>query len=214
MRADHVFREGEAVPLEVVIKMIEGAGAHQFWMIDPHSIKIPEMFVIPVKADSAISLFAEKIKTLVSGMGDVSLVSPDMGGIRRLDLLSEELGGVETVIINKDRDLETGNVSVAQVKGTVKKICFIVDDIIATGGTVIEAVSSLKKQGAEKVYIMGTHPVFVGDAVKGLENAGAEKVFVTDSIYLPEEKKFKNLETLTLADTIATQIRIWHAEFV
>ena len=62
MRADHMFRTGEAVPLEVVIKMIEDSGLHEIIIIDPHSIKIPEMFKIPVHNLSALSLFAKKIK--------------------------------------------------------------------------------------------------------------------------------------------------------
>src|SRR5690606_17819795 len=118
MRADHIFRSGEAVPLEVIIKTIEGVGLSRIWIVDPHSIKIPELFSIPVKADTAVPLFAAKIKEIEPDLEKVSIVSPDMGGIRRLDLLSKELGGVEQVIVNKDRDYETGEIQVAEVKGT------------------------------------------------------------------------------------------------
>ena len=207
MRADHMFRTGEAVPLEVVIGLLESNHLDEIVIIDPHSIKIPELFKITVHNLSAIHVFAKKIKELQGNNGEISIVSPDMGGIRRLDLLSEELGGVNKVIINKDRDLETGSITVRISEGEIKGTCFIVDDIISTGKTIVDSVDVLLENGAEEVYIMATHPVFAPGASKLLKNSKAKKVYVTDTIEVSEEDKFENLEVLSVADLISQVVK-------
>ena len=207
MRADHIFRPGEAVPLELVIKLLEDSGLKEVIFVDPHSIKLPEMFKIPVKNLSALGIFAEKIKDIEPNAEKITIVSPDMGGIRRLDLLSDALGGgINQVHINKDRDYEGGGVSVAEYKGEVRGICFIVDDIIATGKTIAQAAETLINNGAEKVYVMATHPVFSEGASELLNNCPASKVFVTDSIPVTFEEIFEKLTVLSLSDLIVGSI--------
>jgi len=206
MRADHMFRTGEAVPLEVLIKMIEDSGLHEIIIIDPHSIKIPEMFKIPVHNLSALSLFAKKIKELTA-IRDLTIVSPDTGGIRRLEQLDELLGGANKVVINKDRNLESGEVRVAEFEGKIKGKCFIIDDIISTGKTVLQAINTLIQNGAEEVYVFGTHPVFSEDADRLLEGSKAKKIYVTDSIPVPPEKNFAKLEILSIAELITDAIK-------
>lgn len=208
MRADHVFRTGEAVPLELVIKMIEDAGLNEIIIVDPHSIKIPEMFKISVKDLSALSMFAAKIKEIEPNLENVTIVSPDMGGLRRLEILDELLGGgVNKVQINKDRDYESGAVKVAEHTGEIKGICMIIDDIISTGKTIAQAVETLMVNGAEKVYVMATHPVFSQKSTQLLAESDATRVFVTDSIPVPAEEMFDKLEILPLAPLIAAEIQ-------
>lgn len=207
MRADHMFRTGEAVPLEVVIGLLESNHLDEIVIIDPHSIKIPELFKITVHNLSAITVFAKKIKELQGNNREISIVSPDMGGIRRLDLLSEELGGVNKVIINKDRDLETGSITVRISEGEIKGTCFIVDDIISTGKTIADSVDVLLENGAQEVYIMATHPVFAPGAVELLKNSKAKKVYVTDTIEVSAEDKFENLEVLSVAGLISSSLK-------
>ena len=206
MRADHIFRTGEAVPLEVVIKMIQDAGLSEIIIVDPHSIKIPELFSIPVRNLSALSMFASKIKELEKDSSQITIVSPDMGGLRRLQQVDELLGGVNKVSINKDRNYATGDISVAAFEGEIRGNCFIVDDIISTGKTIVQAVDTLKKEGAQKVYVFGTHAVFSENASEILQNCDAEKIFVTDSIPVFPEKKFEKLEVLPIASLIASAI--------
>lgn len=215
MRADHMFRTGEAVPLEVIIKMIQDSGLDEIIIVDPHSIKIPELFSIPVKNLSALSLFAAKIKEIEPEHTNITIVSPDMGGIRRLKLLDEMLGGVNQVVINKERDYQTGAVKVDAFEGKIKGTCFIIDDIISTGKTIAQAVETLVKNGARsessgqagKVYVFGTHPVFVENAQELLQSSKSQKIFVTDSIPVPSEKQFEKLEVLSIAEIICASIR-------
>lgn len=207
-RADHIFRVGEAVPLEVVIKMVESAGLTKIIIADPHSIKIPEMFLIPITDVSAIPVFAEKIKEIRnSDLSNVTVVSPDMGGIRRIKLLSEALNGVSYVAINKDRDLETGSVAATKHEGQINEVCFIVDDIVSTGHTVVEAVDYLIDHGAKLVYIMATHAVLSENASEIMQGSSVEKVFVTDAVFVPDEKKFEKLEILSISDLLVKAIK-------
>ena len=206
-RADHIFRTGEAVPLEVVIKMVEGAGLARIVVADPHSIKIPEMFSIPITDVLAVPLFAEKIRELATDLRKVSVVSPDMGGIRRIKLLAETLEDVGYAAVNKDRDLETGSVAATRHEGEIREVCFIVDDMISTGHTVVESVDYLLENGAKQVFIMVTHPVFSEEASSILQASNAERVFVTDSIEVPNEKKFAKLEILFIANLLVKAIK-------
>lgn len=207
MRADHMFRTGEAVPLEVIINMIQDSGLSEIIMVDPHSIKIPEKFEIRVSNLSALSMFADKIKEIEPNRENITIVSPDMGGIRRLKLVDEMLGVVNQVIVNKDRNYESGEIRVAEYEGEIKEKCFIVDDIISTGKTIVQAIDTLDQGGARGIYVFATHPVFSENASELLANSKAEKIFVTDSIPVPKEKRFDKLEILSIADLIANEIK-------
>lgn len=202
-RQDHIFRTGEARSLEVVIRIIEASGASAFVGVDFHSIKVPELFHIPVEHLSALPLFAKKIKELSDTYEDSCLVTPDLGGIRRIELLKDLVGDINYVCVQKDRDIVSGKIQVSNIEGDVKKTCFIVDDMISSGGTIVQAINALKKQGAERFFVMATHPVFSEKAPELLQNSLAEKIFVTDSIQVPEEKQFQKLEVLSLASLIA-----------
>lgn len=205
-RQDHVFRTGEARSLEVVIRMIEACGATGFIGVDFHSVKIPEIFKIPVNDLSAIPLFAEKIKELDIDLSDTVIVSPDMGGIRRIDMLSEMLGGLPTVQVEKDRDLVTGSVTVAKIHGTVKKNCILLDDMISSGHTINNALDVLKEEGAVRQFVFATHPVFSDEAPQILEHSLAEKIFVTDSIFVAKEKRFPKLHEISISGLVAKSV--------
>ena len=204
-RQDHVFRDGEAVSLEVIIETLERVGADKFVAFDLHSIKVPELFSIPVLHLSALSLFAQKIKNIE---GDIVLVSPDMGGIRRIKELSESLGNIPYATIVKNRDLETGKIEDSQLNGEVKgKVAVIVDDMIATGDTTVDAARLLLEKGAEKVFAFATHAVFTKKAHEVLQNSQIEKIWVTDTILVPEEKRFPKLNIISVSEVITKGLK-------
>ena len=206
-RQDHVFREGEARSLEVVIRFMETVGATGFIAVDVHSVKIPEIFIKPISHLSALSIFADEIKRLGFTKDDTVLVTPDMGGIRRIKILSELLDGMEHAAIEKNRDLVTGELDVAVMHGDVKKRAVIVDDMISSGGTIVKACDLLSKNGVEEIYVMATHAVFSGEASKLLQESKAKKVYVTNTIHVPDEKRFEKLEILTVASLIASALK-------
>ena len=204
-RQDHIFREGEAVSLRVVVETLEAVGVDKIIAIDLHSVKIPEFFQVPIVHLSALSIFAEKIKELASS--NFVLVSPDMGGIAIIKKLSEMLNNVPFATIEKDRDLATGSVSSRKMEGEVKgKTAIIVDDMISTGKTIAEAAKLLKEKGVEEIYVFATHAVFSDEAKDILENSMAKKVFVTDSVFIPKNKYFPKLEVLTVSGLVAKNL--------
>lgn len=206
-RQDHVFRDGEAVSLDVVVHALERTGATKAIAVDFHSIKIPEVFSIPVGHLSALPLFAEKIKALVDGF----LASPDMGGLRRINKMSELLDGMPWIATVKNRDLDTGKIVIDKIEGdfsVIQKTAFIVDDMISSGKTIAQSAKLLHAEhGVEKIYVFATHPVFSDEAPKLLQESVVTKVFVTDSVLIPEEKRFPKLEVLSVADIVAAELR-------
>jgi len=204
-RQDHVFRSGEAVSLEVIIKTLERVGADKIITLDLHSIKIPELFNIPMTHLSAIPLFAEVIKEKFKNLDRCVLVSPDMGGIRRIKILADELG-VSFATIEKNRDLETGEIESAKLDGEIKENAIIVDDMISTGRTIGAAAELLLKNGAKNVYAFATHPVFSSDPPIFFESSSVSEVFVTDSINVPKDKQFAKLNIISVAGLFSKEL--------
>ena len=232
-RQDHVFRDGEAVSLQVMIKLLESLKVDKIIAFDLHSIKIPEFFHMPLVHLSALPLFAENIRNLMQGdkwakrdngykgssaPSDSShvLVSPDMGGLRRIERMSELLNNMHWIATVKDRDLDTGNIEISSIdflksgmsETNLKGMsALVVDDMASSGGTLIESAKLLKKYGVEKIYAFITHPIFSADAPRLLQDSEIEKVFVTDSVFVPEEKMFDKLEILSIAEMIAKELK-------
>ena len=142
-RQDHVFRNGEAVSLEVIATLLKWGGVDEIMAFDLHSIKIPEIFKIKLTHLSALPIFAEQIKKIGS---NVVLISPDMGGIRRIKILAELLNKMPYAVIKKDRNLATGKVTMSGIDGEVKENTIIVDDMISTGSTIVPAANLLKNK--------------------------------------------------------------------
>ena len=206
-RQDHIFRDGEAVSLEVIASILERVGMTELFSFDFHSPKIPEIFSVPVHHLSALPIFAENIKKNFD-LSKIILVSPDMGGIRRIKEISEMLGNIPYAIIEKNRDLANGEINDSAVEGDVRgKIAVIVDDMISTGKTMVEAAEILIASGALKVFTYATHPVFAKDAGKLLQHSRIERVIVSDTIDIPRYNLFPKLEIVSIAQIAAKAIK-------
>lgn len=221
-RQDHVFRDGEVVSLEVMIRFLESLKVDKVISIDLHSIKIPELFTIPVTHLSALPLFAERINSkafnaLVSDnpeeyLKNTILVSPDMGGLRRIEQMSERLKGLPWIATVKDRDLRTGNITIKKFEGPLSqadlpgKRALIVDDMISSGGTVVQSTQLLKDNGVVSCDVFATHAIFSEEAPELLQESSIDRVYVTDSVFIPEEKFFPKLHVLSEAEMIANKL--------
>jgi ribose-phosphate pyrophosphokinase len=206
-RQDHIFRDGEGVSLEVIAKTLGALGVSQVITFDLHTPKIPELFNIPVKHLSAIPEFVKRIKRDFKDE-EIVLVSPDMGGIRRIKEVSELLGNSNIASVVKDRDLATGNIKDSGLEGEVSgKISVIVDDMISTGNTIADASSLLLKNGSTKVFAFATHGVFSKEAKEILQNSSLEKVYVTDTLKIPNDREFEKLEIISVADIAANSLK-------
>src|SRR5579872_5021336 len=182
-RQDHVFRNGEAVSLEVMIGLLEHIGVERLISVDMHSSKIPNLFHIPVSHISALTLFAQEIKKQGWNTPETLLVSPDKGGFARVKKLAEILKNTSYTAIEKTRDLATGAITMDSIKKQVlrnKKRAIIVDDMISSGNTILLSSLVLQKQGIEEMVVFATHPIFSIDAPTKLQNSSLKKVYVTD----------------------------------
>jgi ribose-phosphate pyrophosphokinase len=196
-RQDHIFRSGEAVSLEVIAETLERVGMDELFSFDLHTPKAVENFIVSTHHLSALPTFAKKIKTDLE-LEEVVLVSPDMGGIRRIKIISELLNNTPYATIIKNRDLYSGTIEDSALEGEVRgKTAVIVDDMISTGKTVVSAVDLLLENGAKKVFTFATHPVFSEKTPELLQNSRVEKIFVTDTIEV--ERSFPKLEILSIA---------------
>jgi ribose-phosphate pyrophosphokinase len=205
-RQDHMFREGEDVSVKVIAEILDKIGLNKLVAVDLHSVKIKEVFDIPVSDLSALPVFAEEIKKMGWNNGSATLVTPDMGGIRRIKILSEMLGDMPFAVIEKNRDLANGSVFAEKIEGKVGKTAIIVDDMISSGKTIAIASELLKKQGAEEIYVFATHAVFSEKAPQILQKAEVNTVYVTDAVFIPEEKKFPKLKILSVAEMISGEL--------
>lgn len=141
-----------------------------------------------------------------------SKVKEDKSG---LDLLALRNGSSRTlssyeeiVVVEKKRDLEKMHVSEAvQVVGDVRdKVAIIVDDIITSGGTIVNAAEALVEAGAKKIFVAATHADFIEETVEKLQNSPVEKMFVTDTINLPKRQVFPKLEIISVSSLLAKTI--------
>lgn len=209
-RQDHIFREGEAVSLEVMVNILERLGIDRLISFDMHSVRIPDLFRVPVSHLSALPLFAQEIKREGWNIEDTVLASPDMGGIPRVKKLSEHLGGMSYVSIKKTRDLVSGTISSKSLgEGELhgQKRAIIVDDMASSGKTLIAAAEVLRNLGVEEFYAFATHAIFSEDAPSLLEESILKNVYVTDSVLVPQTKQFAKLKILSIADIIAEEIK-------
>ena len=202
-RQDHMFREGEAVSVKVIAEILQNLGISKLIAVDLHSIKIEQAFSVPVLHLSALSLFA---KTIKEKKWSATLVSPDMGGIRRIKILSKMLDNMPFAVVEKNRDLATGRVTADKIAGKVGERAIIADDMISSGGTIAMAAKLLRKNGVKEIYVFAAHPVFSENAPKILQESEVKRVYVTDTIFVPEEKRFPKLEILSVGEIIAASL--------
>lgn len=212
-RQDHVFRDGEAVSLDVVVKLLEALKVDRVITFDPHTIKLREFFQTDVVDLSALSLFAQFIKEKGWDAKDTVLVSPDMGGLRRIKKMSSMLSNMNWIATVKDRDLDTGGILINRFEGPLPvaelkdKRALMVDDMISSGKTISECASFLKSNGVKEIQVFATHPIFSKDAPRLLQVSNADMVYVSDSVWIPEEKRFEKLKILSIAEMIAGELR-------
>lgn len=204
-RQDRVHRPGECLSSAVVTKLIESVGFDKIITVELHSDAIMGFFKIPLIHLSGLSLFRTEIE---KDKKDIVIVSPDAGAVKRAQGFAEDLD-VPLAFIEKKRDLNQAHKIISmKVVGDVKeKRAFIVDDVIVSGGTLVNAAYLLKEKGAKQVYACATHADFVGGANKILQDSPIDKIWVTDTIPLTDEKKFAKLKVFSIASIVASAMK-------
>ena len=205
-RQDRKVAPRTSISAKVVANLISNAGASRVVTVDLHAGQIQGFFDMPVDNLFTAPLFAKFIKKKLSSK-NLICVSPDVGGVARTRSLATRIKA-DLAIIDKRRP-SPGKSEVMNIIGNVKnKTCIIVDDIIDSGGTIVNAVDALKKSGANEVYVFITHAVLSGDAVKKIQKSKIKKLIITDTI--DNDKKIKNnnkIQVLSIASLMSEAIK-------
>ena len=205
-RQDRKVVPRTSISAKLISNLITKAGADRGVTVDLHAGQIQGFFDIPVDNLYATPIFYRHIKKNLK-MNNLVCVSPDVGGVARTRGLSKLLN-VNLAIVDKRRPAP-GKSEVMNVIGNVKnKTCILVDDIIDSGGTIVNAARELKKRGAKDVHVYVTHGVLSGNAVEKIKKSSIKNLVVTDTIdNSMKVKKAKNIEVLTISNLVGEAIK-------
>ena len=205
-RQDRKVVSRTAISAKLVSNLITNSGANRILTVDLHAGQIQGFFDIPVDNLFTTPIFARHIKKNIK-KNNLICVAPDVGGVERARSLGRRINA-EIAIVDKRRPAP-GKSEVMNVVGNVNnKICIIVDDIIDSGGTIVNAVKALKNKGAKDVYVYITHAVLSGSAVEKINKSSIKKLIVTDTIdNLDKIKKTPKIVTLSISSLMAEAIK-------
>ena len=207
-RQDRKVSPRAPITAKLVADLITAAGAHRVLTMDLHAGQIQGFFNIPVDHLFAAPVLLDYMRTRFPG--DMVIVSPDAGGVERARAFAKRLKA-SLAIIDKRRD--SPNVAkfmnlIGEVKGLH---ALILDDIVDTAGTIVEAASALKTKGAQGVYACCVHPVLSGPALQRLNDSIIQEVVVTNTIPLtPEAASKRKFKVLSVAKLLADAIQRIH----
>jgi len=204
-RQDRKSGPRSPISAKLVANLISTAGANRALMVDLHAGQIQGFFDIPTDNLFAAPVFIEDIKKRFD-RDNLIIVSPDVGGVVRARAIAKRVD-CELAIIDKRRE-KAGISEVMNVIGEVKnKNCILVDDICDTAGTLTNAASALKKNGAKSIFSYITHGVLSKPAIERIEASKIDKIIITDSILATDEVKHsQKIEQLSIASLIGEAI--------
>ena len=207
-RQDKKHRGREPISCRLVFDLLKTAGADRIMSVDLHAAQSQGFFDGPVDHLTAMPVLIDYVRSHVP-MDKATIVSPDAGRIRVAEQWAQRLGGGPLAFVHKTRDITRPNQAVAnRVVGDVAgKDCVLVDDLIDTAGTIAGACHVLQDAGAKSVTVVATHGVLSGPAIERLKNCGAREVVLTDTVPIPEEKRWDGLTVLSIAPLLASAIR-------
>lgn len=202
-RQDRKAKPRQPITSKLVADLLTTAGVNRVVTVDLHAAQIQGFFDIPVDEMQALPLLIKYFRK--KKVQDLCVVSPDHGGATRARKMSEAFD-CPIAIIDKRRPKP----NVAEVMGIIGNVegknCILIDDMIDTAGTITAGVDMLKQKGAKDVYIACTHGVLSGPAVERLSTCAAKEVVITNTIEIPQDKKFDRLVSVSVAGLLAHTI--------
>lgn len=208
-RQDRKDQPRVPITAKLVANLITTAGADRVLTIDLHAGQIQGFFDIPLDNLYAVNVFVDyfskcKIKNLV-------IVSPDVGGIKMARAYAKRFNA-PLAIVDKRR-IDDKKAEAMHILGEIKgKNVVIVDDMVATAGSLVEATAALKKAGAKDVYAAVTHPVLSGPAIDRIKKSDLKELVVTNTIPISKDKIVKKIKVLSIGDLLAEAIKRIHNE--
>jgi ribose-phosphate pyrophosphokinase len=207
-RQDRKDQPRVAIGAKLVANLMAAAGAEKLLGMDFHTHQIQGFFDIPVDHLYAAPVLTSYFRDL--RLENAVVVAPDVGAAKMARGFARRLDASFAII---DKRRPSPNVAeVMQVVGEVEdRPCILVDDMIDTAGTIESVVYALKDRGATEVYAAATHPILSGPAVERLCRAPIAEVVVTNTLFVPEEKRFPKLRVLSIADLLARAVKYTHS---
>ena len=215
-RQDRKSKARDPITAKLVANLIEKAGADRVLAADLHAGQLQGFFDIPVDHLTGIPLLAAYFRDVLKKeleRGDLVVIPPDIGAVTRARRFAVPLNA-DLAIVDKRRSHEVANFSeVMEVIGDVSgKTAVLVDDIIDTAGTMVQAAEAVLARGAKKVYACATHGVLSGPAIDRISRSPIHQVVLTNTIPLPEEKRIDNITVLSIAPLFAEAISRIHSD--
>ncbi|MFA4854049.1 MAG: ribose-phosphate pyrophosphokinase [Candidatus Omnitrophota bacterium] len=209
-RQDRKDQPRVPITAKLVANLLTVAGSSRVLTMDLHAGQIQGFFDIPVDHLFSVGVFVDYFSKM--NIKDLVAVSPDVGSIKMARAYAKRVSA-GLAIIDKRR-VSPEKAEAIHIMGEVEnKNVIIVDDMIATGSSLIEAVEALKKAGAKTIYAAITHGVLSGPAIQRIDQCeGLEKLLISDSIPLSEEKKHPKIQVLSVANLLAEAIKRIHNE--
>ena len=205
-RQDRKDQPRVSITAKLVANLLTAAGADRILGMDFHVDQIQGFFDIPVDHLYAAPVFVDYIQSL--NMDNLTIVSPDTGGIKSARGVAKQLRASLAAI---DKRRVTGkDTQVLNIMGDVKgKNLIIVDDIVSTAGSLVEAIKALKENGALSISAAITHPVLAGPAIERIESCPIDELIVTDTIPLSEQAKnsSKRIKVLSVSKLLGEAIK-------
>jgi ribose-phosphate pyrophosphokinase len=208
-RQDKKLKPREPITAKLVANLIVTAGADRILAVDLHAGQVQGFFDVPVDHLVAAPIIGRYLIDTGVASGEVVVVSPDVGGVRRASQLAELLGAPIAIIAK--RRPAPNEADVMEVVGDVaRKTAILVDDMIDTAGSVLAGAEALLRRGAARIYAAATHPVFSGDAADRLDASEIVEIIVTDTIPLTDGSRHPKITILSVAELLARAIERIH----
>ncbi len=208
-RQDRKDQPRVPITAKLVANLITTAGAERVLTIDLHAGQIQGFFDIPLDNLYAVNVFIDYFTK--KGLRGLVVVSPDVGGIKMARAYAKRLNA-ELAIVDKRR-INATDTEVMHIMGEVReKNALIIDDIIATAGSLVEAADALKKEGAKDVYAAITHAILSGPAIERIQKSAIKELAVTNTTAAGKEKAIKKITVLSIAGLLGEAIKRIHNE--
>ncbi len=208
-RQDRKDKPRVPISAKLVGDVLSAAGANRLLTVDLHAGQIQGFFNIPVDHLFATPVILDYISR--EGMSELTIVSPDAGGVERARAYAKRLNA-SLAIIDKRREADN-EAEIMNIVGDVEgRNVVIVDDMIDSAGTMVRASEALRRKGAHRIMAAATHPVLSGPALGRIEESDLEQIIVTNTIPLGEERNSPKIKMLSVANLLGEAIRSIHDE--
>lgn len=208
-RQDRKDQPRVPITAKLVANIIAEAGADRVLTVDLHAGQIQGFFDIPLDHLFAVNIFVEYFNK--KRIKDLVVVSPDVGGIKIARAYAKRMKA--TLAIVDKRRVNDKDTEVMHILGEVKdKNAVVVDDLVATAGSLVEATDALKKAGAKDIFAAITHPVLSRPAIERIKKSSLKELVVTDTIPIDKSKTITKIKVLSIAPLLGEAIKRIHNE--